>query len=669
LTIEESDGYSRSGVRVRADGRETRRKFFDLRAEPFPEAFARVQHMKRSFVAAFAGLLALTAFAPNAPAQGAAERPARTANASAQNDARLFPLEDVRPGMKGVGRTVFAGTETQEFGVEVLGVLDGYPNPRQSAIIARLTGANVEKTRVFAGMSGSPVFIDGRLVGAVAFAFPFAEEPIAGITPIRMMIDNFERKADAPRSTLPRTYSFAKLASTDWTSELPKSAVVGSSLLTAASPRLSSLAGQQMIPIATPVVFSGVSQEALARFAPQLQAGGLVPVAGVGGGSTITPMAKATEKTLLPGSSVTVQLVRGDFALSAAGTVTWRDGERIYAFGHPFLSLGVADMPMSESSVVTVVSNLNNSFKLATSGRMVGSISQDRSTGIYGQLGRAPKMIPVNVTVQTSRDHSEKYTYEIVNDPFLSPLLLNITLYSTLTATERSLGDSTISVSGTIDVKGQEPIKLERRFSSNTAGPQAAGAVATPVATLLSSGFDDVEIGAINVQIASSDERRAGTLERIALDRAEVKRGETVEVQAFVRTDSGRQYVQRIPVEIPLDVPPGQLVLFVGDGGTLQQALAAQNVVPKDLGQLVGALNRVKKNDRLYVKLFRITPGAVVGTDELPSLPPSVVATLNSERSSGGFTPTVLSPLSEKELPAAEFVIEGQQLIGINVIR
>ena len=620
--------------------------------------------MKKNLVAAFAVALALFASSFAVGAQA----PAKPA---AVRDARLFPLEDVRAGMKGVGRSVFSGTETEEFGVEILGVLQGYPAPRQSAIIARLTGANVEKTRVFAGMSGSPVYIEGRLVGAVAFAFPFAQEPIAGITPIKQMIDIFERDTVAPRSDSLRTYSFAKLASTDWAAELPKSSVAATSLLapvSAGSPLLPFI-GQQMTPIATPVVFNGVTAEALARFAPQLQAGGLLPVAGAGGSSAITPLGKVTEKTLLPGSSVTVQLVRGDFSLAAAGTVTWRDNDRVYAFGHPFLSLGVADMPMSESSVVTVVSNLNNSFKLSTSGQMVGTISQDRSTGIYGQLGRAPKMIPVTVEVQTSRDRAEKYTYEIVNDQFLTPLLLNITLYSTLGATERSLGDSTISVSGTIDVKGQPPISLERRFSSNQAGAQAAGSVAMPVAALLSSGFDDVEIGGIHVNITSSDERRAGTLERIALDRTEVARGETVEVQAFVRTDSGKQYVQRIPVEIPSDVPLGQLVLFVGDGGALQQASASQSFVPKDLGQLVGAINKIKKNDRLYVKLFRITPGAVVGTDELPSLPPSVVATLNSERSSGGFTPTMLSPLSEKELSPAEFVIEGQQLIAINVVR
>jgi SpoIVB peptidase S55 len=630
--------------------------------------------MKRSFAnfanAAAALALAVAWAAPVASAQQAPAKQSQAATAAA--DTRFFPLEDVRPGMKAVGRTVFSGTEMEEFGVEILGVLEGFPAPRQSAIMARLTGPKIEKTKVFGGMSGSPVFIDGKLVGAVAFTFGFATEPIAGITPIRQMIDIFERQATTRRTqTAARTYSFAKLASTDWRPEWPKPLVAGGPFLApvAAGSPLQPLLGQQLVPISTPVVFNGVSPEALALFAPQLQASGLVPVAGAGGGSSITPMAKATEKTLLPGSSVTVQLVRGDFALAAAGTVTWRDGERVYAFGHPFLGLGVADMPMSESSVVAVVSSYSSSFKLSVPGQMVGTISQDRSTGIYGQLGRAPKMIPVTINVRTSRDRAEKYVYEVANDPFLTPLLLNITLYSTLTSTERSLGESTITVSGRIDLKGQQPVRIERRFSSMQAGLQAAGSVAAPVAALLSSGFDGLDIGQINIDITSEDARKAGTLDRIALDRAEVGRGETVEVQAFVRTDSGKQFVQRIPVTIPTDIPLGQLVLFVGDGGALQQASAAQSFVPRDLSQLVSAINKLKKNDRLYVKLFRPTAGAVVGTDEMPSLPPSVVATLNNERSSGGFTPTALSPVSEKELPAAEFVIEGQQLISINVIR
>lgn len=588
------------------------------------------------------------------------------------NGPELFALEDLRPGMKGTARTVFSGSDTQEFGVEVLGVLPGFPGPRQSAIIAKLSGANVEKTGVFAGMSGSPVYIDGKIVGAIAFSFPFSKEPIAGITPIKQMIDLFDKGSENLKPKEPRVVSFSQLAGTDWKPNLPKPAVSSVSLLapvSAGSP-LMPLLGQQMTPIATPLVFTGISQESLSAFAPQLVANGLLPVSGAGGSAAITPLSEVNENTFPPGSSISVQLVRGDYSLAAAGTVTLRDGDRIYAFGHPLLSLGASDMPMSESSVVTVISNMNNSFKLSVPGRMVGSISQDRASGIYGLLRQAPKMIPVKVNLHTSRDRIETYSYEIANDSFLTPLLLNITLFSTITSSERTLGDSTISVKGEIKVKGQEPIKIDRRFSAaNNTAYMASGSIAAPVNSLLASGFDDVQLDGITLDISSTETKYAGTLERITLDRTEVRRGEKVEVQAYVRTESGKQFVQRIPVQIPEDAALGQLLVFVGDGGALQEGSPAKSFVPQDLSQLVKAINTVKKSDRLYVKLFRITNGAVIGTSELPSLPPSVVATLNSDRTSGGYTPTVLSPVYEMELPPAEFVISGQQLIAIDVVR
>ncbi|HEY5446922.1 MAG TPA: hypothetical protein VIJ87_21155, partial [Pyrinomonadaceae bacterium] len=354
------------------------------------------------------------------------------------NGTPLFPLEDIRPGMKGTARTVFSGTEAEDFGVEVLGVIPGFPGPRQSAIIARLSGANAERTGVFAGMSGSPVFIDGKLVGAIAFSFPFSKEPIAGITPIKQMIDLFNKGSEnenlKPRE--PRAVSFSQLASTEWKPSLPKPAVSSVSLVSpvAANSPLIPLLGQQMTPIATPLVFSGISQDTLAMFTPQLVANGLLPVSGAGGAAAITPLAPSDEKTFPVGSSISVQLVRGDYSLAAAGTVTLRDGDRIYAFGHPFLSLGTSDMPMTECSVVTVIPNVNNSFKLAVPGKMVGSISQDRASGIFGLLKQAPKMIPVKINLHTSRDKTETYSYEIANDSFLTPLLLNITVFNTITS-------------------------------------------------------------------------------------------------------------------------------------------------------------------------------------------------------------------------------------------
>jgi len=597
-----------------------------------------------------------------------AQQPAATVK---PNGPELFPLEDLRPGMKGTARTVFSGTQTEEFGVEILGVLPGFPGPRQSAIIARLSGPNVEKTGVFAGMSGSPVYIDGKIVGALAFSFPFSKEPICGITPIKQMIDLFNKGSENLKPKEPRVVSFAQLAGTDWKPNLPKPAVSSVSLfapVSAGSP-LMPLLGQQMVPIATPLVFSGISQESLAAFAPQLIANGLLPVSGVGGSAAITPLAEVNANTFLPGSSISVQLVRGDYSLAAAGTVTLRDEDRIYAFGHPFLSLGASDMPMAESSVVTVIPNVNNSFKLAVPGRMVGSISQDRASGIFGLLRQAPKMIPVKVNLHTSRDRIETYSYEIANDSFLTPLLLNITLFNTITSSERALGDSTIAVKGEIKVKGEDTVQIDRRFSANNSAIMAAGSIAAPVSSLLASGFDDVQLDGITLDISSTETKYAGTLERITLDRTEVRRGEKVEVQAYVRTESGKQFVQRIPVQIPEDAALGQLLVFVGDGGALQEGSASKAFVPQNLGQLVKAINTVKKSDRLYVKLFRITSGAVIGTNELPSLPPSVVATLNSDRTSGGYTPTVLSPVYEMELPPAEFVISGQQLIAIDVVR
>jgi SpoIVB peptidase S55 len=581
----------------------------------------------------------------------------------------LFPLQELQPGMKGVARTVFSGSEPQEFSLEVLGVLAGFTGPRQSTIIARLIGPNVEKTGVFAGMSGSPVFIDNKLVGAIAYSFPFSKEPICGITPIQQMIDIFEQGKPKPAATEARAVSFASLASVDWKPSLPKPAVSSGSLIApvGTNSALAPLMGQQFQPIATPVVFSGIRQETLSLFASQLTEGGLFPVSGVGGAAPITPLEPYDERTLLPGTSVSVELARGDYSIAAAGTVTYRDGNRIYAFGHPFLSLGGADMPMTESSVVTVIPNAFNSFKLAVPGRMVGAISQDRATGVFGQLGRSAKMIPVKLSLHTSRNQVEEFSYEIVSDEFLTPLLLNITVFNSIAARERSIGEATITVDGSINIEGQSSIGIQRRFSTTNAALMASGAVATPAALLLGSGFDDVNIKSITLDITSSEQKSTATLERISLDRTEVVRGENVELQAYVRTDSGRQFVERIPVQIPADAPSGQLMIMIGDGAALQESSAAKVFVPRELGQLVEAINKTKKNDRLYLKLLRPAAGVVIGSNELPNLPPSMVATLNNERTSGGYTPLTLSPVYERELAPAEFVISGQQVISVTV--
>jgi hypothetical protein len=298
---------------------------------------------------------------------------------------------------------------------------------------------------------------------------------------------------------------------------------------------------------------------------------------------------------------------------------------------------------------------------------MVGSISQDRATGIFGQLGQQSRMIPVKLNLHTSRGQDEEFNYEIVSDEFLTPLLLNLTIFNSIAARERSIGAATISINGSINLDGQSTIAVQRRFSTMNAALMAAGSIAAPTQVLLSSGFDDVQIKGITLNVTSTEEKNAATLERISLDRTEVERGEKLELQAYVRTDSGKQFIERIPLQIPADAPSGALTIMIGDGAALQEASAAKSFVPRELKQLVEAINKTKKNDRLYLRLLRPAPGVVIGSNELPNLPPSMVATLNSERTSGGYTALTLSLLVEKELPPADFVINGQQTITVIV--
>lgn len=597
-----------------------------------------------------------------------AQLPATSAvAASGNNSSRFLPLSEIKEGMHGVARTVFRGSTAEEFNVEILGVLPGAIGPQQDLIIGRLSGGPAERTSVFAGMSGSPVYIDGRLVGAISYSFPFSKEPICGITPIEQMVAIFEKNQPVKASSgEPRAMSFAQLASTIWSPE--RLAPLSASSLSGNS-KLAAVTGGSLQPIATPLTFSGISQTVLDQFAPQLMDAGLLPVASAGGAAAVTPMKTADPNTLVGGTSVSMELARGDYSIAASGTVTYRDGNKIYAFGHPFLALGISDLPMSESHVVTVIPNLNNSFKLAVPDSMVGSMTQDRATGVFGQLGQAPKMIPVKINLETSRGQQKTLNFEIVNDDFLTPLLLNIGIYNSLLANERGLGDSTIELSGEVDVKGNQPIKLDRRLVGGQAAQLAAGAVAVPVNALFRSRFDDLTVSGISLNLRSIDGAKAASLERLAVDRTQVKAGETVEVQAFARTVGGKIFVERIPVTIPADTPAGTVTIIVGDGGAVQEKAAIQEFVPKNAAELISTINQLKMPDRLYLQAARTTNGAVIGVSEMPNLPPSVLATLNSDRSVGSYKPYVQTVIAERELPPAEFVITGQQSLAIQVIK
>jgi SpoIVB peptidase S55 len=598
---------------------------------------------------------------------------------------QFMSVDEVRPGMKGVGKTVFQGTQIEQFDVELLGVLKNFA-PKQDMILARLSGGPLAKTGVIAGMSGSPVYIEGKLLGAVAFSFPYATEPIAGIQPIQQMLGLLDQKnmppprqiAQAARdgsgaggvllSESPTTFIYNQIRKVAEGTPLHQ-LLLPQSLLSDSPSSPGVLNAPALARIQTPLFVAGATPAALQQFGPLFSAFGFTPVQGGGAGSAQNLGAAPTK--LEPGSSVNVELIRGDLSWSANGTVTHIDGNRVYAFGHPNLTAGPTDVPMSAGYVISLLPNLQNSFKLAVPLNVVGSFQQDRSTGIAGTLGSTSKMIPVNLTMRSSLNSTNKYKFEVAADRFLTAPLMNFIVFNAITANERALGEMTVYVSGQIRLKNQEPVNIGNVFSSDMNGPAMASiAAVTPLQYLLLAGYDGVVIDDINLDITSMDRKTNAQLERISVNKAEVAPGETVMLTAYLRTTNAETVVEQYPVQIPAGLPAGQVQLLVGDGTTVTSIdiRRGPSGVPAGIKQVINELNKLRKNDRLYIKVVSSEPGAVIGGEELPSLPPSMAALINTDRSSSRSVSGVpKSTVQEYELPQSKYVIQGQRTLNLTV--
>jgi SpoIVB peptidase S55 len=603
---------------------------------------------------------------------------------AADRNQNFLPLNEVKPGMKGVGRTVFHGDKVDEFQVEILGVLENIA-PKQSAILARLSGGPLENTGVMGGMSGSPVYVDGKMIGAVAFSFPFSKEAIAGITPIQQMVDIFD-KSEEPIRVDPIKIEVSSVKPHHTLEIKPASELLDlgklmtrSFAVSESSPDVGWLMlpfrGQLFTYIDTPLVLSGFSARTMPLMEKILKPLGmnLIQSGGVTVGSGSEKVSDGSD--IQPGSALAVQLIRGDLGVGASvtGTVTYRDGNKIYAFGHPWLSVGPVQLPFSKATVLSLLPNLNNSFKIAAPTELVGSITQDRSQGLFGTVGVLPKLIPLTINLKSSRNKLETFKYEVANDRILTPLLMNFTIFNTITSNERALGESTLQVQGKINVKGQPEIKIENLFSGEANSQLFASlAVVQPLTYILGSGFDNVDVESVTVDIKSVDEKRTVNLDRVWVDRDQVKAGETVILSAFLRAGNGGEHVEKIPLDIPADMPSGTLLVTVADGSTLtavENRSLRQSFTPRDLDQLIRAINNIRKNDRVYVRLQRPEPSVVLRGEEFSTLPPSFGAVITSDRSASSTLSTMRSSnLYEYELPSTPYMITGQRSLTIEVV-
>ncbi|HEY7162602.1 MAG TPA: SpoIVB peptidase S55 domain-containing protein, partial [Acidobacteriota bacterium] len=459
----------------------------------------------------------------------------------------IMPLSEIKEGMTGVGRTVFKGSQIEEFQVEILGVLKNYL-PQQNLILGMLKGGNLEETGVIAGMSGSPVYINGKMIGAVAYSWPFAKTPIAGITPIESMLKAqalpAEQPPQAPPLEVANYYNFENLI----TNHFQDAQKVSTSL-----PQFGQV---QLTPIAAPLTVSGFEPRILDRFTPLFSALGMQPVqGGASAGSTTDKL----PPNLDPGSPVSVQLIQGDFDIGAIGTVTYRNQDKVLAFGHPFYNLGPINFPMATAQIYAVVPSLYSSFKVGSAGSVVGSVKQDLHSAIMGVMGSPSPMIPVTVKMNDGDEKERTFHFELANHKLLAPILLDFAFQNSILVTQLGYSESTLKVNGVIGVKGRAPVVIGNIFSGAGSFQSASQYVASVLYALMTNEFQNLDVQDVHIDVETAMKRNESELMEVWLDRNEVRPGETVKLKAMYRPLQGEKKFEEFSIKIPDDVQLSQL--------------------------------------------------------------------------------------------------------------
>jgi hypothetical protein len=579
-------------------------------------------------------------------------------NLSAQTtrSTQTIPLSKIHTGMRGVAYTVFEGTKPEPMDVEVLGILKNANGPKGDIILVRLGGKKAEYTGVVAGMSGSPVYFDGKLAGALAFRIgEFSKEPIAGVTPIDEMleINALDRRPETTPASASGAVNAASKTSGPGLASFPAEATQAYA--------------NYLKPIETPLVFSGFSQDAIQRFAPQFAAAGIVPVTGAGSVSDIKQ-----PEPLEPGSAVSAILVRGDMDIAATCTVTYMDAQHLLACGHPLMQFGTIDLPMTKAQVLATLPSPLNAFKIVNATEPVGAFIQDRHTGIMGEFGKEPEMIPVTLNIHGGPT-SKQFHYEILNNAQLSPVAMMATVFNALHGLNEYGEDTTYRMEGRINVKGYPEVGLENMFAAADGGQPAAVLAALSIGDRFGRIYDNPynvpDIHGVQLDFDIVRDRRWARLESARTDVTEARPGDEITIETVVRPYRGEGLVRQIPIFIPTSTSKGSLRILVSDGETLDRIRRASPMLARklDLASTIALINKQHVNNRVYVSLLEADPEAMVADKVMPTLPLSVMNVMDGMRGTQDMVVLGESAVNEASTAPLDYVVSGAQILNLTI--
>lgn len=568
-----------------------------------------------------------------------------------------FPIDQVKPGMKGEVYTIFQGDQIDKVDLEVIGVLHNALGPKQDVILVRLLGDEVAKTGVVAGMSGSPVYLDGKLAGALSLKIGvFTREAIGGVTPIASMYDV---QRSSPNESAVRNEAA--------NAEFPLTSGEKIPLPEEFAQAANAGEGQFLVPIETPLIATGLYPETMAMFDKELSGWGMSLMAG----GTAAPSPE--DKQLKPGDMVGIELIRGDLSMAPGCTVTTVQNGRILACGHPIFGFGAVQMPITRAHVVMTLASAMASTKIITTGATIGTLTGDHTTAIEGRLGAGPPMIPVEVEYK-SPDADKKFHFEVIENRLLTPVLVALSVFNGVSGNTASGEGMTLQMDGSIDIKGHSQVKLADLFAPTDVpvptGYLLAMSVQNSFLAVYSNPYETPEIEKVQVRVTAMPDRRSATIDNAWVDKSEAYPGEKVGVKVLLRPYRGEPFIREVPLTIPAQAAKGTLELLVSDAETLNRM--TEYLTANSQGQLSGLeeqiqlLNRNRQNNGLYVTLLQPTPTLLVEDKEMPDAPPSAISIFDQKQNPGGARVLYQSRVGEWSVDLNQ-VVSGERRLSITV--
>lgn len=586
---------------------------------------------------------------------------------SGAEGAELYPLEDVRPGQRAQVVTVLHGFEADTLEMEILDVY-ATATPGSQIVLARGLG-ELERTGIAQGMSGSPVFIEGRLLGALAFAFTETREAIGGITPfveMRSALDPYwsgaarkDALADPPRlapraSGMPPFPEWQQLcASGEWVAVL------------AGNTRVTNL--PDCAPIGLPLLWSGPPAMS-ASLAPLFEATGLNLVPMAAAPAAGSNPAEGWPRSLKPGDAIALNLLWGDASAAAIGTVTWADGDRIYALGHPFLQTGVLSVPVSRARIHTIVPSSRVSFKIGTSGPDLGAVVADKRAGVSARMGAQAEQISLTLVLKDADLSGEEgprdrtFQFYVARHELLTPTLLNMAVGATLVSEEYALGISTLESHLRLTLPGGRIIERRDLFRTLSPGQTVGAEILAPVSYLVANTFSPFALSDIQLEIRLDDELRAAEIDRIRIPQETFEPGGRLPVEIHLRRHLGGEETRRVEVTLPDDLRSQQVTVMVGSAYAFYEwdrDQAPERYRPRDFDHLVQLIEEFPSNDQLIVRVYGPSRGLLLRGQEISSLPWSKWNALSSGTTGGEVQPIARRLLTEVVLDTDQVILGG----------